>query len=214
MRMSAGPTPNLSPHQDKIHKFVTYLNTELMEIKPHLWFDFSLDAMRLVQSYLDKGKESAQSTETPAPAEPQAVNTEVRMVVSDVSPAVSLPVKAPTPSPSPRPVMSPAPYSTWLPTSSMGLIQPSSSYASLMSPRQQISTFSNILSPTAASLFPPNSAPATTTYYNLNTPTLYTGMSPAPGSSCRAEVGAIEKQASPPSPGEGTIDVVHDFPDM
>ena len=40
-----------SPHEKKVAKFVDYLNAQLLEIPPRVWFNFTVECMELVDKY-------------------------------------------------------------------------------------------------------------------------------------------------------------------
>ena len=47
----ADSNKNKSPHQRKVEKFVDYLNTQLMDIPVHCWFNFSVECMEVIDKY-------------------------------------------------------------------------------------------------------------------------------------------------------------------
>ena len=108
---------NVSTHDDAVNKFVQYLNTQLKEIPKHVWHDFTSDAIKLVNTYVMKGKQI-----------PSVSVCEVNVSQPQPSPASSLrAIVRPSP---PRSYIPPSPFTSWMASPAFGL---SSSLGSLIS---------------------------------------------------------------------------------
>ena len=76
----------LSKHDQRVDKFVEYLTTQLVDIAKPLWFEFSIDAMKLVHNYVERSKEPP----TPGPSPPPRCYSAPEMSTSQVPTSQSL----------------------------------------------------------------------------------------------------------------------------
>ena len=54
--MKADPPEAKTDHEKVVNSFVDYMNTQLKQIHPSHWFDFSMEALPMVQKYIVKGQ--------------------------------------------------------------------------------------------------------------------------------------------------------------
>ena len=117
----------MSPQAEKVQKFVAYLSTQLQDIPPDLWSEFTLENMRLINNYIKRGQ--------PAPA-PAQVSTSFTGFTTSTPDSFQLPYQHPMPPPpvfpqmshhQPRAYLPPSPQS-YLSLASTSQTSPSSTY--------------------------------------------------------------------------------------
>ena len=72
------PSAQLTPHEEQVKGFVTYLTTQLRQITQEQWFNFTVDTRKMVQSYINRGISSPSPIPAPLaqpPLQPQHDDT-------------------------------------------------------------------------------------------------------------------------------------------
>ena len=67
--MAAAAKPILTPHEENVKQYLSFLATEMKQIPQDLWLDFKLENMKFVHSYIKKGQ--ATPSATPSATTPQ-----------------------------------------------------------------------------------------------------------------------------------------------
>lgn len=163
-------------------KFVTYLQTNLVDIPKPVWGNFTIDAIKLVNEYLEKGDEP----EKEDPPRPVATTTPTTVATVADLPAAQYVSTLKSSLPVSRCYMPPSSYSSLWASPSFPLT------TSLSSP------LSGLVAASPSPLTPQ-------TYPNLNTPLLCGVSSPAPPCSLQAAKSASGSQSESP------VDVMEDF---
>lgn len=137
---SAVPSKPKTAHEEQVATFVTYYTTQLHNIPPEHWFNFTVDSMNLVQSYIVR-----------EPAQPQ-------LLVAPPAPGIWVPMQSPMQQPvqHPRAMMSRA-----------GTFPPSQTATGSLQPLHSPPSFPTPSPPKAGYQGPPTPS---NVYGTLNTP--------------------------------------------